>query len=381
MRKIQEKSLASYTNRIVQQQIGRQGSHFMLTVTAVSGSRGAWFVSGTMVGETSVTGNIKCAVPGYRPSIGDLVDCAWRDNNQAYVISVISPPLAGVESTTGQSAETMTSFTGSTTFGGGCTAVDTGGNLTVCGTSTHQAGVNAPGTSGVGFQGTGGVINVSTDNASYSTLNSTTSGSNKSVLTGASGGYMTTPGFGCWMWIDCGGINGNTCINNASCSDRRIKADFRPIPDPLKRLRQLQGSLHGWSDFGRGILADCQQADNLGLVAQDVRKIVPEVVQVKTWPVFKDCASCDGDGWKRDGRGDEYKVRCPDNCNAGKVVSSTKTQKLAHVDYEHLSVLHIEATKELAAKVDAQTERIAELKAENAALEARLKAVEDKLAA
>lgn len=55
-------------------------------------------------------------------------------------------------------------------------------------------------------------------------------------------------------------------------SDIRLKKNIEPIPNALKRVSQLQGVNYGWKDASSGT------GLQMGLIAQDVEKIFPEVV-------------------------------------------------------------------------------------------------------
>ncbi len=55
-------------------------------------------------------------------------------------------------------------------------------------------------------------------------------------------------------------------------SDERLKSDIRPIKGPLEKVRQLEGVSYRWRDSG---------AKDLGLVAQDVQRAMPDAVQMQ----------------------------------------------------------------------------------------------------
>jgi len=60
-----------------------------------------------------------------------------------------------------------------------------------------------------------------------------------------------------------------------SFSDKRLKTDIRPIcgSTALKQIQQLQGVYYKWVDGTR------KDQDDIGLIAQDVENIVPEVIR------------------------------------------------------------------------------------------------------
>jgi hypothetical protein len=77
-----------------------------------------------------------------------------------------------------------------------------------------------------------------------------------------------------------GGSNVNIATNSgdgtitisaetSSLSSQRWKSDVRPIADPLAQVRQLRGVRYTWTETGE---------EHLGLIAEDVGRVVPEVV-------------------------------------------------------------------------------------------------------
>ncbi|OJJ15444.1 hypothetical protein BKI52_39200 [marine bacterium AO1-C] len=56
-------------------------------------------------------------------------------------------------------------------------------------------------------------------------------------------------------------------------SDRRLKESFRPIRNPLNRIKQIQGFTYHMKD-------DPKKVREYGVVAQDVQKVFPEMVKV-----------------------------------------------------------------------------------------------------
>jgi hypothetical protein len=93
-----------------------------------------------------------------------------------------------------------------------------------------------------------------------------------------------------------------------SFSDKRLKTNIKPLQNSLEKIKALQGVSYEWKDGERKGKAE------VGLIAQEVEKIVPEVVREQ----------------KRLGDDTEYKT----------------------VDYEKLTAVLIEAVKELTNKVE-----------------------------
>lgn len=96
-------------------------------------------------------------------------------------------------------------------------------------------------------------------------------------------------------------------------SDRSLKNNILPITDALNRLTKLQGVTFNWNKDGRG---------DMGVIAQDVEKVFPEVV------------------------------------------STNKESGLKSVEYANLVAPLIESVKELKQITDMQEEEILNLKKE-----------------
>jgi hypothetical protein len=92
-----------------------------------------------------------------------------------------------------------------------------------------------------------------------------------------------------------------------SFSDERLKDDVKPLENSLDKVLALQGVSYKWN------LGERKGQSDIGLIAQQVEKVVPEVVREKT--------NIDGDTFKS-------------------------------VNYEHLVGVLVEAIKELTAKVE-----------------------------
>ena len=68
----------------------------------------------------------------------------------------------------------------------------------------------------------------------------------------------------------------------AFVSDRRLKENFLPISDSISKIKQLNGLTFNWNDKGVELSNNMKDKDKreVGLLAQDVEKILPEAVQV-----------------------------------------------------------------------------------------------------
>ncbi|MBI5894039.1 MAG: tail fiber domain-containing protein [Deltaproteobacteria bacterium] len=58
-----------------------------------------------------------------------------------------------------------------------------------------------------------------------------------------------------------------------SISDIRLKENIKPLAKPLAKILKLNGVQFNWKDDKKG-----SKKENIGLIAQDVEKVFPEVV-------------------------------------------------------------------------------------------------------
>lgn len=127
-------------------------------------------------------------------------------------------------------------------------------------------------------------------------------------------------------------VNGTQVCTSAGCtssSDRRLKKEIHPLQDSLLKITQLQGVEYFYIDeqkYGK--------QHQVGVIAQDVEKVFPEVVKTDSKTGFKSVA------------------------------------------YDHLVAPIIEAIKELFGMTKENTRAIASIKEENKELKARLNKAE-----
>lgn len=62
-------------------------------------------------------------------------------------------------------------------------------------------------------------------------------------------------------------------------SDSRLKKNIEVIPDALEKIKQLQGVTFNWNDLA---LNKDQENKQVGLLAQQVKKVLPEAVNLRT---------------------------------------------------------------------------------------------------
>jgi hypothetical protein len=120
----------------------------------------------------------------------------------------------------------------------------------------------------------------------------------------------------------------------AYSSDKRLKENVTPISDSLNKIKQIAGVYFDWKDKVEGTSFVPAQKHDVGVIAQDVQKILPEVVTLAPFDT-------DANGGSKSG------------------------ENYLTVKYDKLVPLLIEAIKELSS--------------ENSELKARLELIESKL--
>jgi hypothetical protein len=131
-------------------------------------------------------------------------------------------------------------------------------------------------------------------------------------------------------------VSGNICAsgsitgNSTSCpSDRRYKTSITPLDSSLSKVSKLQGVSYKW-DRAKFPQKNFPEGKQVGLIAQDVEKVIPEIVNT------------DKDGYKS-------------------------------LSYDKLTALLIEAVKEQKGQIETQQTMIADLRKEVEGLKTALK--------
>jgi len=119
-------------------------------------------------------------------------------------------------------------------------------------------------------------------------------------------------------------------------SDRKFKKDIRPIESPLEKIKSLAGRYYTWKETGR---------KDVGLIAQEVQEVFPEIVS-------------------------EQHKRNPET---NEILDTYLT-----VDYAHLVAPLIEAVKELSAKLDELFAKYVDQQKEIDELKLRLEIIENR---
>jgi hypothetical protein len=82
-----EAEVAAYVQQFMKQYQWALERFFRGTVTSVTGSAGNYLVQIQRTNEAKPDGGTYlCAINGYTPTVGDKVECIWRDQITAYVL-------------------------------------------------------------------------------------------------------------------------------------------------------------------------------------------------------------------------------------------------------------------------------------------------------
>jgi len=119
-------------------------------------------------------------------------------------------------------------------------------------------------------------------------------------------------------------------------SDKRLKHELNPIENALDKLISITGYTYKHNTLGQQLLGENPNKVHAGLVAQEVQKILPEVVTI---------APFDLDGYDNDGQG-----------------ISKSGENYLTIKYERIVPLLIQGIKEQQAQIEEMKKEIKELK-------------------
>ena len=118
-------------------------------------------------------------------------------------------------------------------------------------------------------------------------------------------------------------VHGDVVAFSNTISDERLKDNVTTIENPLDKIKKLRGVEYDWNDGSR------KGKHDLGLIAQEVEKVIPEIVHEHELPLVDDSDTL-------------YKT----------------------VDYEKMVAVLIEGMKEQQSQIDELKSEINQLKGE-----------------
>ncbi|GAB9153146.1 hypothetical protein BDS110ZK17_24630 [Bradyrhizobium diazoefficiens] len=145
------------------------------------------------------------------------------------------------------------------------------------------------------------------------------------------GGLLYSAGYGASTTPVAGQVRASGDIIYG-LSDQRLKADIQIIEDALEKIDQLDGVTWVQSDLAREVGAPVQDRRKAGLLAQQLKKVLPEAVGLAPFDTNKQMKSRTG-------------------------------LNLLNIQYEQVSGLLVEGIKALKRKNDALEDRVARLEA------------------
>ena len=270
------------------------GSVGKLQVTGDVDITGSYRVNGTVIGATTGTITQLTAGTGVTLTPNPITTTGTIGIGQA-VATTSSPTFAAITSSGGVSIGGQLSFIQANPTISASSYIGLPGGLYVSGGTLYSQVI---------IYARGGLAN---DSAASLTISGGTS--NITNVTGA--------------------LNATSEIT-AYSSDARLKENVTTISDPLGKLAQIRGVMFDWSDRAKSLGFDPKHKHDVGVIAQDIQKILPEAIRPAPFDI-------DEDG-----------------------VSSKSGENYLTVQYEKLTALLIEAVKELKAEVDIFKARLGE---------------------
>lgn len=246
-----------------------------------------------------ITGNLLTASQTNITEVGTLSSLAVSGNITSSS-SVVASSLTGTLLTASQTNITAVGTLSTLTVSGNITASS---SINVTGSITSSASIVATGSisSSAAITATGNVSSSYYEGTGVSVTNAAMSGTlNVSGLTTLANVttanlYSTSLGVGTTASGNVGEIRATNAIT-AYYSDRRLKTNIVPISDALSKVKQLSGVLYTQNELAEqyGYHDYSQQ---VGVFAQDVQLVQPEVVKPAPFDIAPDGSSLSGENY------------------------------------------------------------------------------------
>jgi len=149
-------------------------------------------------------------------------------------------------------------------------------------------------------------------------------------------------------------VDGTVTANDYySPSDRRLKENITPIKNALEKVLSLNGVTYSWNDKARSLKSkrfdDGKNKTHIGLIAQDVEAVLPELVH--TWTAAVPTVNATGDSKNATSVNDAER-------------HEEHLEEFKAVDYSKLSAVIIEAMREQRVMMERLDEEIRMLQEE-----------------
>jgi hypothetical protein len=194
----------------------------------------------------------------------------WDNTNTRLGIGTAAP-LSDLAINTAGNANWALAVTG-TARGVSAVATDMGvqGQGGVYGVYGLGSGAGSVGVAGSGTGADVALINSGRIDSNGGMTLRSANGANQIVLTASSVGVKTASPDWAYALDVVGNIRASGTV---TWSDVRLKKDIKPIADPLQKVEQIKGVTFNWKEEKEG-----QQGEQIGVIAQDVEKVLPQIV-------------------------------------------------------------------------------------------------------
>lgn len=149
------------------------------------------------------------------------------------------------------------------------TDTDTITNIGANGGSYSNGNISITGSGATSVSKSGNTVTISSTNTTYSNLNEFTNGPGYTT-------YSSNQATDTTSTVQFGLVRSTGDVVAFYSSDERLKDNIAPIENSLDKVGQLKGYEFDWNDK-----QDVYEGHDVGVIAQEVEKVVPELVQTR----------------------------------------------------------------------------------------------------
>ena len=149
------------------------------------------------------------------------------------------------------------------------TDTDTITNIGANGGSYSNGNISITGSGATSVSKSGNTVTISSTNTTYSNLNQFTNGPGYTT-------YSSNQATDTTSTVQFGLVRSTGDVVAFYSSDERLKDNIAPIENSLDKVGQLKGYEFDWNDK-----QDVYEGHDVGVIAQEVEKVVPELVQTR----------------------------------------------------------------------------------------------------